>query len=789
MLVNAREPGEVRVAVIENGALCDIFVERGSRRRMAGNIYVGRVVNVEPSLQAAFVDLGTDRNGFLHASDVLPPDGGFYELMKKPARRTGAGTIASVGGFGTAGEGAEPAAGQAQPVGTMSAEQSGEPCGSAAAAEGASGAAAAGSAIVGDAVQSYAAPPSEGKSEEGQLAADRDGAARGKRRRRRRRSKRKADAQSVASSEPPPVPPASMEPAGGPVGPPGDDAPGPAPVAGGERIGGGSDAPRRRRSRRTAARGRAAGIAAAGAASESPEQRGIGMSQPVAAHPPVSAAATAIPFASGEASLPPASAGGGSASSEGAKLSEGPTAAHGAALSPHPSAALAQPPRGGGESRVDRRARRRNGEPGLDRRMLIQEMLKAGQKLLVQVTKEGIGTKGPSLTTYIGIPGRHLVLMPAVHRLGISKRIESDAKRQEMKRLMERLNPPPDMGVILRTAAQAESEIEIRRDLESLLTLWENIKKKAMSVKAPALVYSESDLVVRVMRDALTDDVEEIVLDTAEAMEQARDFLVAASPALASRLVLYRGEEPLFHHYGVEEQIQKLFNRKVTLPSGGSIIVEQTEALVAIDVNTGRFRERRDMDQTILETNLEAAREIARQLRLRDVGGLVMIDFIDMESPEHRRRVERELKAALAKDKARITVLPISRLGVVEMTRQRIRPSLKRTLFDRCPYCGGSGMVKSEESVALEALREIKIASRIPGVSKIQIWLSSSCTQMLQNKFRASIAELESRTGVTVEIAADPNLLVGQIRVNAAKGNGEIALQKMSEVEEYVRSG
>ncbi|MCX7804904.1 MAG: Rne/Rng family ribonuclease [Planctomycetota bacterium] len=785
MLVNAREPGEVRVAVIENGALCDIFVERGSRRRMAGNIYVGRVVNVESSLQAAFVDLGSDRNGFLHASDVLPPDGGFHALMRKPARGAGVGADAPAAGHEVAGSTGEPDAGRARPPGSPAAGQSAPHVGRETA-----GAAAGGESAARDAAPcSGALPPAMEGSAAAPVISARGEASERRGRRRRRRPGKDARPQGIVSSEPPPVPPAPHDPTGGPAGPAGGDVPAPAPVIGGGGGGSGHGRARRRRGRRLAPGERTGEASTSGRLPVSSEQRAI--EAPSFPPPPISGAAGASIAAGGAPAT--AAAGGGSIHihSDGAPMPrpEGDAGRSGAAGSPHPAAARGLPPGGGGSGREERRAQRRNGEPRAERRMLIQEMLKAGQKLLVQVTKEGIGTKGPSLTTYIGIPGRHLVLMPAVNRLGISKRIEDDAKRQEMKRLMERLNPPPDMGVILRTAAQAESEAEIKRDLDSLLALWENIKKKAMSVKAPALVYSESDLVVRVMRDALTDDVEEIVLDTVEAMEEARDFLSATSPALASRLILYRDEEPLFHRYGVEDQIQKLFNRKVNLPSGGSIVIEQTEALVAIDVNTGRFRERRDMDQTILETNLEAAREIARQLRLRDVGGLVMIDFIDMESPEHRRKVERELKAALAKDKARITVLPISRLGVVEMTRQRVRPSLKRTLFDKCPTCGGSGMVKSDESVALDALREIRRASRVAGVSRIQVGLSPSCAQTLQNRFRAGIAELEAKTGITVEIVADPTLLIGQIRVSAAKGNGETALQKISEVEEYVRSG
>jgi ribonuclease E len=423
-----------------------------------------------------------------------------------------------------------------------------------------------------------------------------------------------------------------------------------------------------------------------------------------------------------------------------------------------------------------------------DRRYTIQEMLRQGQEVLVQVVKEGIGQKGPALTTYLSMPGRYLVLMPAVQRLGVSKRIESEEQRRTLKDVLSQLNPPEDMGVIVRTAGTGHSKEELQRDLDYLMRMWDTLQKKAKLVKAPALIYQEGDVVTRVFRDVITDDVTEIIVDDPVVLDRAREFLRETAPGNEKKLKLYSESEPLFHRYGVEQQLQRLFNRKVTLRSGGSIVIEQTEALVAIDVNTGRFREKRSQDETILQTNLEAAREIARQLRLRDVAGLVMIDFIDMEIHEHRRRVERELKAHLARDKARINVLPISSLGVVEMTRQRIRHSLRRTLFDRCPSCSGSGQIKSAESLGLEMLREIKAQLKDAGVRRIKVLLNSAVAFEILNHFRKEMVRLEESRGVAIEVRGDASVPLSQIQVSTAKEGGEWVLRKVSEVDDYVRN-
>jgi ribonuclease E len=392
------------------------------------------------------------------------------------------------------------------------------------------------------------------------------------------------------------------------------------------------------------------------------------------------------------------------------------------------------------------------------------------------------------LTTYLSLPGRYLVLMPAMSRLGVSKRIESEEQRRALKGVLNQLNPPPDMGVIVRTAGMGHSKEELQRDLDYLTGLWDNLKKKARMAKAPVLIYQEGDVVTRVFRDIIGDDVAEIIIDDPGVLERAREVLRETAPGAESKLKLHTDKEPLFHKHGVEQQMQRLFNRKVILRSGGSIVIEQTEALVAIDVNTGRFREKRSQDETILQTNLEAAREIARQLRLRDIGGLVMIDFIDMEIHEHRRRVEHELKAHLARDKARINVLPVSPLGVVEMTRQRVRHSLRKTLFDRCPHCSGAGHVKSPESMGLEMLREIKNQLRDSNARRAKVLLNSTVAFAILNEFRRELVRLEEAQGVTIEVCGDPGVSLSQMQVSTARDGGEWVLKKVSEVDDYVRN-
>ena len=448
----------------------------------------------------------------------------------------------------------------------------------------------------------------------------------------------------------------------------------------------------------------------------------------------------------------------------------------------HGSDCLA-PDGGYGELLTGRRRARRGTRPeGPDLRPPIEQMLRKGQDLLVQVTKEGIGTKGPALTTFLSLPGRYLVLMPALAKLGVSKKIEDEAQREELRGKLAALKPPKGLGFIARTASVGHPLDDLARDLEFLVGLWKALGKRVRSAKAPALIYQESDLVIRAVRDFAPPEVEAIFIDSAEVFERVRSFLELVCPELLDRARLYQGPEPIFHHFGVEEELARLGRRRVRLGSGGTLVIEQTEALVAIDVNTGGYRGRRDQAAAILQTNLEAAREIAYQLRMRDIGGLVIIDFIDMDDYGHRRQVERELRAALARDRAKITVTAMSELGVVEMSRQRTRLGLDRATSERCPTCKGLGTVKSPASLGLELLRQIKAALSRGSPSGIEAQLAPRAALAVANQHRAELLRLEESGGVKIILSADEGLGPGELRLVLKSASGpQVTVERSSE--------
>src|SRR5262245_54709667 len=357
--------------------------------------------------------------------------------------------------------------------------------------------------------------------------------------------------------------------------------------------------------------------------------------------------------------------------------------------------------------------RQRGHRPGARPRIKppIQEILRRGDELLVQVIKEGMGTKGPTLSTYISIPGRYLVLMPALGRVGVSRKIEDDEVRRKLRDVMLELNPPKGLGFIVRTAGIDRTKKELSRDLAYLLRLWKVIVRRIRKYPAPIDIYEESDMIIRTIRDIFTGDVDSIYIDEPVAYERAKEFLQIVMPRYVNRLQLYEGKEPLFHKYRLDEEISRIHQREVPLRQGGGIVIDQTEALVAIDVNSGNFRAEDSAEETAYQMNLLAAKEIARQLRLRDLGGVVVNDFIDMRKERHRRNVERALRDAVRRDRARTKILRTSPFGLIEMTRQRIRPSLKRSVYRDCPGCNGSGVVKSAESMAIEVVRMLILAS------------------------------------------------------------------------------
>ena len=341
------------------------------------------------------------------------------------------------------------------------------------------------------------------------------------------------------------------------------------------------------------------------------------------------------------------------------------------------------------------------------RRLPLEKQLSRDEAILVQVAKDPLGTKGARVTSHISLPGRYMVFMPGTKHIGISRRIESEEERKRLKEIAGSVLTG-DGGFILRTASEGRSKREIQRDLGFLTRLWRRLQKRAEGAAAPSLIHQDLDLIARSIRDFFTPDTEQLVIDSSKDYRRVMDFVGQFMPRLKSKIVLYSGAEPLFERHAIEEKIERALDRRVWLRSGGYIIIERTEALTAIDVNTGRFVGKRNQEETIVKTNLEAAQEVVRQLRLRNVGGIIIIDFIDMEKESDRKKVYDALRDALKKDKARTNILKISELGLVEMTRQRTRESLENQLLSPCPHCDGRGRIKSSVTVAYDLLRAIK---------------------------------------------------------------------------------
>jgi ribonuclease E len=382
----------------------------------------------------------------------------------------------------------------------------------------------------------------------------------------------------------------------------------------------------------------------------------------------------------------------------------------------------------------------------------IQDILRRGDEVVVQVIKEGIGTKGPTLSTYISIPGRYVVLMPALGRVGVSRKIEDDEIRHRLRDIMIELNPPKGLGFIVRTAGSDRTKKELSRDLAYLLRLWKVIARRIRKLPAPVDIYQESDMIIRTIRDIFTGDVDAIQIDEPAAYERAKEFLQLVMPRYVSRLHFYEGKEPLFHKNHLEEEIAKIHRRAVPLKAGGSIVIDQTEALVAIDVNSGSFRADNSAEETAYQMNMLASKEIARQIRLRDLGGVIVNDFIDMRREKHRRDVERALRDAVKRDRARTKILRTSPFGLIEMTRQRIRPSLKRSVFRDCPACHGTGVIKTPETMSIEVVRMLLLAAQRPDISRVTITVAEDVAEFVNNKKRRELTHLEDQGKMVVQV-------------------------------------
>ena len=401
------------------------------------------------------------------------------------------------------------------------------------------------------------------------------------------------------------------------------------------------------------------------------------------------------------------------------------------------------------------------------RRSRIEELVKPNQELLVQLIKEPFGTKGARLTTHLSLPGRYLVLMCNDARLGISKRIEDPKERARIREVLNKLRPSPESGLIVRTAGTGKGEKEFVRDVRYLSGLWQRIKRLDRA-KAPTCVYQEYELAPRVIRDSFTEDVHRIVVDSKIELKRLSRFLQILLPGVRVRLDYYQGEEPLFEREGLEEKIAALFDKRVDLPAGGSIVVEPTESLVAIDVNSSRFTGRRNLEDTAFQVNKEAAVEVARQLRLRDIGGIVVIDFIDMENGDHRRQVIRTLEEAMDRDRAKTNLVSFSEICVAELTRQRMRRSFETVSYQSCPYCGGRGSVKSVVTMAIQAIRQAKRALKGTRNKTLELFVHPQVAMRLLQEDRPSLSAIEAQTHARILVMSDPSLHLEQVKVQVS---------------------
>jgi ribonuclease E len=627
MLIDASHPEETRVVVLDGNRVEEFDLETATRRPLKGNIYLAKVVRVEPSLQAAFVEYGGNRHGFLAFGEIHPD---YYQIPVADRQR-----LIEM----QAEEAREEEEADMPPESAMDrADWNGE------------------------GAEAWT-PGEEANGEEGAAAAAPDAA---------------PAADAAGTDEAPAAQPLDMAE---------------------ERIAGTPDA-------------------------------GLDPEAPAA---------------------------------------EGEEAGHGRVES-LPAEEEAPPPETiGGEdlpAETEEERRERRIPPKFLRHYKIQEVIRRRQIMLVQVVKEERGNKGAALTTYISLAGRFSVLMPNSPRGGgVSRKITSAADRKRLREVVEEMSLPDGMSLIVRTAGAQRPKPEIKRDCEYLLRLWDSIRERTLASTAPALIYEEADLIKRSIRDVYGRDIDEVVVEGDDAYAQAREFMRMLMPANSGKIRMHRDAVPLFARHSVDAQLDAMHSPIVQLKSGGYVVINQTEALVAIDVNSGRATRDRHIEDTALRTNLEAADEIARQLRLRDLAGLIVIDFIDMESSKHDGMVERRLKEALKHDRARIQVGRISHFGLLEMSRQRLRPSIAEQTFVACPHCQGRGIVRSVESSALQVLRAVEEEGAKRRAAEIMVRVAAPVALWLLNRKRDRLAEIEARFGMVVLFEPDDSLIPPAVKI------------------------
>jgi ribonuclease E len=634
MLIDASHPEETRVVVVDGTKLTEFDFETASRRPLKGNIYLAKVIRIEPSLQAAFVEYGGNRHGFLAFSEVHPD---YWQIPVADRERLIA---------------------EQQ---RLAAEADDEP---------------------------EAAPTKVDRTDIEEV----------------REENREAVLAEVT----------------------------PAPAA--------------------------------------PEEEPATPAEAVAAEPLPSEAPLPEPVAEAASSETVAEAQAAEVATDkiDGPAEETPAAAADPAEAPQPEAAPVVETLGGDDGGERETRERRRRQPV--RQYKIQEVLKRRQILLVQVVKEERGNKGAALTTYLSLAGRYCVLMPNAGRGGgISRKISNPNDRKRMKEMLAELEVPQGMGVILRTAGLERSNLDIKRDYEYLSRLWDSIRELTMRSTAPALIYEEGDLIKRSLRDVYDTDIQQVLVEGEAGHQAASEFMRQLVPHQADKVELYKEPIPLFHRYQVESQFDAMHSPVVQLRSGGYIVINPTEALVAIDVNSGRATKERNIEETALRTNIEAAEEIARQVRLRDLAGLIVIDFIDMEENRHQRQVEHKVKDAMRHDRARIQIGRISAFGLLEMSRQRLRPSLLEHSTEVCPHCAGTGRIRSIESAALHALRAIEEEGVRHRASEIAVSVPPNVALYLLNQKRRTLSEIEQRYGFTVLVEADEEMHAADVDIERVR--------------------
>ncbi len=796
MLINVLQPEECRIAIVEDGALEELYVERASQESYVNNIYKGRIVNIEPSIQAAFVDFGIGRNGFLHVSDVDPVYYKHLDTRGGNERRGGRGDRGDRGrrGDGDRGrrDGGDRDRGRRSfspvviaDVDAVPPEFAEEPAAPDAETEVWAEPAVDGSAddfaedTFGAGLLDESTPgapsPADGIEAAPEVGAEAPDEANDARPRRGSRGRPRRKSEGDEGSEP-----RSRRRGGKPKketaeeGQAADAAVPESPVAGDQAA---DDKPRFMDSAERRTSGDEPEI-------ESGAEDGGIVFDPFAPNDR---------FVSGpDPDFTPRGreieqSGGPEEHVDDNDANETPLDAdeHDEAEEEREDADVDEdyPSNRGGRRRRDSRGDRGGprGRPQGQRTFSrdggrpkppIQEIFKRGQEVIVQVIKEGIGTKGPTLSTYISIAGRYLVLMPSLNRVAVSRKILDEDVRIRLKDSLTQLNPPKGIGFIIRTAAIDRNKAELRNDLTYLVRLWEVFSSRVLKRPAPVEIYRESDMITRTIRDIFTSDIDSIYVDEANAFTQASEFLKIVMPRYADRIKHYADTEPIFTRFKIEPEISRINEKKIPLAMGGSIVIEQTEALVAIDVNSGNFRADNNAEETAYQMNLQAAKEIGRQLRLRDLGGVIVNDFIDMKEERHRRNVEQALRNALRRDRARTKILKTSAFGVIEMTRQRIRPSLKRSIYQDCPHCRATGNVKTSESMSIEIMRLFQLAAHRKTIRTLIAKVHADVAQHLLNKKRKEILHWEEVGQMQISISGSLGVSPEFLELQGFDNNG-----------------